>query len=133
MTTISEESVALVMRIACRCEPVGAGDGYGTMVVHSPTRASIRAALEAYEESLWQPIETAPAVSVNRGSGMTMHPCMTTETLWVRDADGRTYEAWFVDATDEMGRTYWWDLDGEEISDPVEWMPHPLWAAEEMK
>lgn len=90
----------------------------------------IRAALEAYEAAKWRPIETAPAVSINRSAGLTRHPVLTTETLWVRDADGRTYEAWFVDATDEMGRAYWWDLDAEDTCNPIEWMPHPLWIPE---
>jgi len=92
--------------------------------------AATLAAIDAVER-IWLPISTAPRVSVNRGSGMTMHPTMTTETLWVRDEDGRVYEAWFVDGTEEIGRTYWWDCDGEEICDPVEWMPHPLWTPEE--
>lgn len=43
---------------------------------------------------------------------------------WVRDADGRTYEAvWTVD---DKGRGYWWDMEGEDPVDPIEIYPHPL-------
>lgn len=101
-------------------------------IVQAFVFAECEATLHSAQAAAWRwlPIDPHPPVSVNRGSGMTMHPTMTTETLWVRDADGRVYEAWWVDATDEMGRTYWWDCDGENICDPVEWMPHPLWRPE---
>jgi hypothetical protein len=41
---------------------------------------------------------------------------------WVRDADGRVYEASWTD--DNAG--YWWDWVGESPVDPIEFMPHPL-------
>jgi hypothetical protein len=42
--------------------------------------------------------------------------------VWVRDDDGRTYEAVWSEGT----ANYWWDLEGESPVDPVEFMPHPL-------
>lgn len=45
-----------------------------------------------------------------------------SERYWVRDEDGRIYEAVWTD--DKAG--YWWDLEGESPVDPVEFMPHPL-------
>jgi hypothetical protein len=42
--------------------------------------------------------------------------------VWVRDEDGRTYEA----VWSEGHANYWWDLEGESPVDPVEFMPHPL-------
>lgn len=45
-----------------------------------------------------------------------------SERYWVRDEDGRIYEAVWTD--DEAG--YWWDLEGESPVDPIEFMPHPL-------
>ncbi|PVE56323.1 hypothetical protein [Rhizobium rhizogenes] len=43
--------------------------------------------------------------------------------LWVRDADGRAYEALW---SDNGKKAYWWDIDGESPVNPVEFMPHPL-------
>jgi hypothetical protein len=45
-----------------------------------------------------------------------------SDPYWVRDEDGRIYEAVWTD--DKEG--YWWDLEGESPVDPVEFMPHPL-------
>ncbi len=44
-----------------------------------------------------------------------------SDRYWVRDEDGRIYEAVWTD--DKNG--YWWDLEGESTVDPVEFMPHP--------
>lgn len=72
----------------------------------------------------WRPIETAPLdPTVMRGLFIG-GGVWTTDIMWVRDATGRTFEAWYV-----TGRGYWWDADGECVCDPVEWMPHPLWTA----
>ncbi|WP_349506841.1 hypothetical protein [Agrobacterium pusense] len=43
--------------------------------------------------------------------------------VWVRDADGRVYEALW---SDNENKAYWWDIEGESPVDPVEFMPHPL-------
>lgn len=43
--------------------------------------------------------------------------------VWVRDADGRVYEALW---SDNGKKAYWWDIEGESPVDPVEFMPHPL-------
>lgn len=45
-----------------------------------------------------------------------------SERYWVRDEAGRIFEAVWTD--DRNG--YWWDLDSESPTDPVEFMPHPL-------
>lgn len=53
-----------------------------------------------------------------------------SETYWVRDEDGRTYQAAWSEG--EKSRDYWWDWEGESPVDPVEFMPHPLdprWAS----
>jgi hypothetical protein len=96
---------------------------------HAREKDRVRAALEAAEAAMWEPIHTAPDISVNRSFDAD-RPMMTTETLWVRDADGRVYAAWYVDTTARGGRLYWWDLDDENECAPVEWMPHPLWKPE---
>lgn len=83
----------------------------------------IRAAIAAYEAALWQPIETALRECPVDRSLRPGFGAWTTETMWVRDASGRVFEAWFV----EVG-AYWWDADGECDCEPVEWMPHPLGA-----
>jgi hypothetical protein len=76
--------------------------------------------------SRWLPIETAPRECPVDRSLRPSPGAWTTETMWVRDASGRVFEAWFV----EFG-SYWWDADGETKCDPVEWMPHPMWKPEE--
>lgn len=53
------------------------------------------------------------------GEKMTIR---NSDHYWVRDADGRVYEATWSDH--KAG--YWWDLEGESPVDPVEYMPHPL-------
>lgn len=45
--------------------------------------------------------------------------------IWVRDEDGRVYEALW---SDNGKKAYWWDIEGESPVDPVEFMPHPLAA-----
>lgn len=53
-----------------------------------------------------------------------------SDTYWVRDEDGRVYEAAWSEG--ENGRDYWWDWEAESPVDPVEFMPHPLdprWSA----
>lgn len=52
-----------------------------------------------------------------------------SDTFWVRDDDGRVYEAAWSEGNN--GRDYWWDWEAESPVDPVEFMPHPLdprWA-----
>lgn len=48
----------------------------------------------------------------------------TSDRYWVRDEDGRVYEAAWSEGN--YGRDYWWDFEGESPVDPVEFMPHPL-------
>ncbi|WP_367078578.1 hypothetical protein [Agrobacterium tumefaciens] len=43
--------------------------------------------------------------------------------IWVRDAEGRIFEALW---SDNGRQAYWWDIEGESPVNPVEFMPHPL-------
>lgn len=75
-------------------------------------------------EGMWRPIEEADKSIVHQQHfplvGMTIR---NSERYWVRDADGRVYEASW---SENSGRDYWWDWEGESPVDPVEYMPHPL-------
>lgn len=71
----------------------------------------------------WRPISAhLHALQCNRGGLARGYDAMTSETIWVRTAEGRVFEAWWTT------RGYWWDCDGETECEPVEWMPHPLWV-----
>ncbi|UVV66554.1 hypothetical protein [Brucella anthropi] len=77
-------------------------------------------------ERFWRPISEADksitfeqTYDIGDGKSMTIR---NSDHYWVRDADGRVYEATWSDHKDG----YWWDLEGESPVDPVEYMPHPL-------
>ena len=77
-------------------------------------------------ERFWRPISEADRTityedTFNLGDGKSM-TIRNSDHFWVRDADGRVYEATW---SDHKGG-YWWDLEGESRIDPVEYMPHPL-------
>lgn len=94
--------------------------------IAKPTPGQISHVYATNAGAVWWPIETAPRECTVDRSGLPDVTGWTTETIWVRDADGRVYEAWYV------GRgPYWWDADGETECAPIEWMPHPLWKPEE--
>lgn len=71
----------------------------------------------------WLPITVADKTITNVEDfsevGITLR---TSDRYWVRDEDGRVYEA----AWSEGDRDYWWDFAGESPVDPIEFMPHPL-------
>lgn len=73
--------------------------------------------------AFWLPIEfadkTITQVQDFSEVGITLR---NSDRYWVRDEDGRVYEASWTD--DKVG--YWWDWEGESPVDPVEFMPHPL-------
>lgn len=48
-----------------------------------------------------------------------------SDRYWVRDDDGRIYEAAWSEGNNGA-RDFWWDFEGESPVDPVEFMPHPL-------
>jgi len=80
----------------------------------------------AYLERFWRPISEADksitfdeTFDIGDGKSMTIR---NSDHYWVRDADGRVYEATW--SYHKGG--YWWDLEGESPVDPVEYMPHPL-------
>ncbi len=82
-----------------------------------------RRAIQPMQHAMWRPIseadrsiatvQTFPDVSITLSNS---YP------VWVRDEDGRVYEAVWSEGT----ANYWWDLEGESPVDPVEFMPHPL-------
>ncbi|WP_418459874.1 hypothetical protein ACNT8L_05805 [Brucella intermedia] len=77
-------------------------------------------------ERFWRPISEADRTityenTFNLGDGKSM-TIRNSDHFWVRDADGRAYEATW---SNHKGG-YWWDLEGESRVDPVEYMPHPL-------
>ena len=122
---ITDEMVTLVHNIVCGCTPVGAGDGFETMVVSTPTRASIRAALEAYEAAQWRPIETAP----KDGTAIVVwgQPQSTDDVHFSRPSAFTAY--W-----DDMGGTFC--LSGADwrgpFIHPTHWRPLPA-PPKEMK
>lgn len=73
----------------------------------------------------WLPIDQADKTITDVQDfpevGMTIR---TSDRYWVRDDDGRVYEAAWSEGNN--GRDYWWDFEGESPVDPVEFMPHPL-------
>lgn len=106
------------------CRAVVLGTDENDKPVHlTPYEAA--KAINAYREALWRPISEADKAIVHQHHfplvGMTIR---NSERYWVRDADGRVYEASWSEGNN--GRDYWWDWDGESPVDPVEFMPHPL-------
>lgn len=84
------------------------------------------AAQEEVLAQFWRPISEADKSitfeqTFDTGDGKSM-TIRNSDHHWVRDADGRVYEATW---SDHKGG-YWWDLEGESPVDPVEYMPHPL-------
>lgn len=74
----------------------------------------------------WLPIEQADRTITNVEDFSEVGVILrTSDRYWVRDEDGRVYEAaWSEGKNGE--RDYWWDFEGESPVDPVEFMPHPL-------
>lgn len=77
-------------------------------------------------ERFWRPISEADkSITYQQkfdvGDGKTM-TIRTSDRYWVRDDDGRIYEATW---SDHKGG-YWWDITGESPVDPIQFMPHPL-------
>ncbi len=76
-------------------------------------------------EAAWLPIAKADREIVHQQHfpeiGITIR---NSDRYWVRDSDGRVYEASWTE--DGKGRDHWWDWENESPVDPVEFMPHPL-------
>lgn len=72
----------------------------------------------------WRPITEADSsiATVQTFGEVTLR---NSHPVWVRDADGRVYEAVWTDHK----QGYWWDIEGESPVDPVEYYPHPLAAS----
>lgn len=91
------------------------------------TLSAENAALKERLERAWLPIEKADREITHQQTfpeiGLTLQ---NSDRYWVRDADGRVFEASWTE--DGKGRDYWWDWEGESPVDPVEFMPHPLAA-----
>ena len=99
--------------------------------VDSLTTMSAYPSPETNVAGSWLPIEQADKTITNvqefPEAGITIK---TSDRYWVRDEDGRVYEAAWSEG--KYGRNYWWDFEGESPVDPVEFMPHPLdprWSA----
>jgi hypothetical protein len=96
----------------------------------SPIAAAIRALMsspspQAHLVGRWLPIAEADKTIVHQQHFSSINLTIrNSDRYWVRDADGRTYEASWSEG--ENGRDYWWDWDNESPVDPVEFMPHPL-------
>lgn len=106
------------------------------------TAAALRTALAATNavqpqavgvtgEAGWRPISEADCeVATIQTFGEVV--LKNSHPAWVRDEDGRTYEAvWTVDDRKRSHRTdrelnYWWDIEAESPASPVEIYPHPL-------
>jgi hypothetical protein len=73
--------------------------------------------------AFWLPIDLADkAITQVQDFSEVGITLRNSDRYWVRDDDGRVYEASWTD--DKQG--YWWDWEGESPVDPVEFMPHPL-------
>lgn len=97
--------------------------------MHIPPLTSAPAP-EKHVPGRWLPIaqadKTINHVTEFTQIGLTLK---NSDTFWVRDEDGRVYEAAWSEGNN--GRDYWWDWEAESPVDPVEFMPHPLdprWA-----
>lgn len=106
------------------CAAVVLGTDENEQPVHlTPYEAA--KAIKAYLEASWHPIAEADKSIVHQqhfpAVNMTLR---NSERYWVRDADGRVYEASWSEGNN--GRDFWWDWEGESPVDPVEFMPHPL-------
>lgn len=79
--------------------------------------------MDAAKSGPWRPIAEADrgiaTVQTFATVGITLR---NSHPVWVRDEDGRVYEAVWTDHRDG----YWWDIEGESPTDPVAFMPHPL-------
>ncbi|MGN6147069.1 Lar family restriction alleviation protein [Rhizobium sp.] len=118
---------------ACQKQAIEDGNTISSLRAWQQGALSCREAEEARIEEYrikaegadtWLPIDRADK-SIDRildFPGMP-RPIGNSEEYWVRDADGRIYQATWAD---DGKRAYWWDLEGESPVDPVEFMPHPL-------
>ncbi len=81
----------------------------------------VRAALSTAGAAAWRPIAEADnsIATVQQFGDVTLR---NSYPVWVRDEDGRVYEAVWTDHK----QGYWWDIEGESPVDPVEYYPHPL-------
>ncbi|MBB3521104.1 hypothetical protein [Rhizobium sp. BK456] len=108
-----------IIKAICKAVVLGEDENYKP--VHLEPREA-RQAIAAYLEASWRPISEADK-SVDRVYELGELRIANSEEYWVRDEDGRIYQATWAD---DGKRAYWWDLEGESPVDPVEFMPHPL-------
>lgn len=107
--------------IAAICAAVVLGEDENYKPVHLEPREA-REALSAANVR-WLPIDQADrSIATVQAFPDVSITLRTSYPVWVRDDDGRTYEAVWSEGT----ANYWWDLEGESPVDPVEFMPHPL-------
>ena len=90
-----------------------------------PTGSALPSAISGAQPVMlwWLPISQADItitdVRTFSAIGVTIR---NSDTYWVRDDDGRVYEACWTDHRSG----YWWDLAAESPVNPVEFMPHPF-------
>ncbi|MGE6739755.1 hypothetical protein ACQKGC_05715 [Allorhizobium pseudoryzae] len=85
--------------------------------------------MENLVQTRWLPIDQADrSIATVQTFTETSITLRNSYPVWVRDEDGRVFEAVWSEGT----ASYWWDLDGESPVDPVEFMPHPLDARYQM-
>ena len=85
---------------------------------------AVAAILAERERHQWFPIDQADrSIATVQAFPDVSITIRNSNPVWVRDDDGRTYEAVW---TEGVNASYWWDLEGESPVDPVEFMPHPL-------
>lgn len=93
--------------------------------LRSYMESAVNPAITTHEQdaavSLWRPIADAD-ISITNIITIPDLTVRNSDPYWVRDEDGRVYEACWTDHRDG----YWWDIEGESPVDPIEFMPHPL-------
>lgn len=118
MTPAAEMPEDLIEAI---CAAVILGEDENYKPVHLEPREA-RQALEAANVR-WLPIDKADrSIATVQAFPDVSITLRNSYPVWVRDDDGRVYEAVWSEGT----ANYWWDLEGESPVDPVEFMPHPL-------
>lgn len=122
---VAKEIQDLISRL--RAVQHGAYNAYASSVAQeaADTLAALSAQPAVAVPDGWRPISEADREITHQQHFPDIDLTIrNSDRYWVRDADGRVYEASWTQ--DGKGRDYWWDWEGESPVDPVEFMPHPL-------
>ncbi|MEN0115393.1 MAG: hypothetical protein AAGD15_01615 [Agrobacterium cavarae] len=105
------------------CDAVVLGTDENEQPIHL-TQYEAAKAIKAYLEASWRPISEADKSIAHQEHFPSVKMTLRhSERYWVRDNDGRVYEASWSEGNN--GRNFWWDWEGESPVNPVEFMPHP--------